>query len=103
MYDVVNSPSGTAKRCKLKQFEIAGKTGSSQVKRITASQRASGKTTSDIYENKEHALFISFAPFDDPKYAVCVIVEHGGSGASVAAPVAKEVFLLLEKFNYIKE
>lgn len=102
MYDVVNSPSGTAKKCHLKQFEIAGKTGSSQVKRITASQRASGKTTSDIYENKEHALFISYAPVDNPQYAVCVVVEHGGSGASVAAPIAKEVFLLLHKFKYIK-
>lgn len=102
MYDVVNSPSGTAKKCSLKQFEIAGKTGSSQVKRITASQRASGKTTSHIYENKEHALFISYAPVDDPQYAVCVIVEHGGSGASVAAPIAKKVFLLLERFKYIK-
>lgn len=102
MYDVVNSPSGTAKKCHLKQFEIAGKTGSSQVKRITASQRASGKTTSHIYENKEHALFISYAPVDDPQYAVCVVVEHGGSGASVAAPIAKEVFLLLHKFKYIK-
>lgn len=103
MYNVVNSQNGTAKKCKINQFEIAGKTGSSQVKRITASQRASGKTTSDIYENKEHALFISFAPFDNPQYAVCVVVEHGGSGASVAAPIAKEVFLLLEKFKYIKQ
>ena len=103
MYNVVNSQSGTAKKCKINQFEIAGKTGSSQVRRITASQRASGKTTSDIYENKEHALFISFAPFDNPQYAVCVVVEHGGSGASVAAPIAKEVFLLLEKFKYIKQ
>ncbi len=102
MYDVVNSPSGTAKKCKLKQFEIAGKTGSSQVRRITAAQRASGKTTFDVYENKEHALFISYAPVDDPQYAVCVVVEHGGSGASVAAPIAKEVFLLLEKLKYIK-
>ena len=103
MYDVVNSSSGTARKCKLKQFEMAGKTGSSQVRRITASQRASGKTTSDIYENKEHALFISYAPFDNPQYAVCVVVEHGGSGSSVAAPIAKEVFLLLEKFKYIKK
>ena len=103
MYNVVNSQSGTAKKCKVKHLEIAGKTGSSQVKRITASQRASGKTTSDIYENKEHALFISYAPFNNPQYAVCVVVEHGGSGASVAAPIAKEVFLLLEKFKYIKQ
>ncbi len=95
MYDVVNSPMGTARKSAIKdeRFEFAGKTGSSQVRRISSAQRALGKTVSDLYEQKDHALFIAFAPADYPKYAVCVVIEHGGGGASVAAPIARNVLL----------
>ena len=95
MYDVVNSPIGTARKSAIddEKFEFAGKTGSSQVRRISTSQRALGKTESDLYKEKDHALFIGFAPADYPRYAVCVVIEHGGGGASVAAPIAKDVLL----------
>ena len=93
MYDVVNSPYGTARKSAIDDmnFDFAGKTGSSQVVRISSANRTQGKTVSDIYEEKDHALFIAFAPTDYPKYAVCVVIEHGGGGASVAAPIARDV------------
>lgn len=95
MFDVVNDPSGTAVRSQIydDDFLMAGKTGSTQVFRITAEQRRLRKTVSDDYWMKEHAIFVGYAPADDPKYSVCVLVEHGGGGASKAAPIAKEVLL----------
>ncbi len=99
MYDVVNSSRGTAHRSAINDpdFEFAGKTGSSQVKRISNARRAQGKTVFEDYESKDHALFIAFAPADYPKYAVSVVIEHGGGGASVAAPIARDVLLATRK------
>ena len=78
---------------------FAGKTGSSQVKRFTAAQReAEIKQNEIVYEDRDHALFVAFAPFHNPKYSISVIVEHGGSGSSAAAPIAKKVIKhVLEK------
>ena len=71
---------------------FAGKTGSSQVKRFTQAQREAEVKQEDIdYESRDHALFIAFAPYEDPKYAISVVVEHGGSGSSAAAPIAKKI------------
>ena len=71
---------------------FAGKTGSSQVKRFTALQRELEVKQKDIvYKDRDHALFVAFAPVEDPKYAISVVVEHGGSGSSAAAPIAKKV------------
>ena len=96
LYDVVNSPYGTARKSAIndEDFEMAGKTGSSQVYRITEAQRKLGKTVSDDYWKKEHAVFVGYAPADDPKLAISVLVEHGGGGAHAAAPIAKEVLLV---------
>ena len=70
---------------------FAGKTGSSQIKRFTEAQReAEVKQTDIIYKERDHAWFVAFAPVEDPKYAISVLVEHGGSGSSAAAPVAKK-------------
>ena len=94
MFASTNEPGGTSYRSRLtdKKFRFAGKTGSSQVKKFTIEQRELEVKQKDLdYKDRDHALFIAFAPYDDPKYAISVIVEHGGSGSSAAAPIAKKV------------
>ena len=94
MYAASNEAGGTSygSRHTDKKFMFAGKTGSSQIKRFTAAQReAEVKQTDIIYKERDHAWFVAFAPVKDPKYAISVLVEHGGSGSSAAAPVAKKV------------
>ena len=94
MYSSSNEPGGTSYRSRLenKKYTFAGKTGSSQIRRFTEAQReAEVKQESLKYENRDHALFIAFAPVSDPKYAISVVVEHGGSGSKAAAPIAKKV------------
>ncbi|MDR3423810.1 MAG: penicillin-binding protein 2 [Alphaproteobacteria bacterium] len=97
MFDVVNSPSGTAYAARIKQegMEMAGKTGSAQVRHISEAEHREGVTKNDAlpWKERDHALFAGFAPFDKPRYAVAVIVEHGGSGAHTAAPIAADVLL----------
>ena len=101
MFAATNEPGGTSYRSRMtsKKFMFAGKTGSSQVKRFTAAQReAEIKQNEIVYEDRDHALFVAFAPFHNPKYSISVIVEHGGSGSSAAAPIAKKVIKhVLEK------
>ena len=75
-----------------KKFTFAGKTGSSQIKRFTEAQReAEVKQESLPYKDRDHALFVAYAPYNDPKYAISVLVEHGGSGGKAAAPIAKKI------------
>ncbi len=94
MFAATNEAGGTsyASRHRDKKFMFAGKTGSSQIKRFTEAQREAEVKQSDItYKERDHAWFVAFAPVNDPKYAISVLVEHGGSGSSAAAPVAKKV------------
>ena len=94
MYSSTNEPGGTSYRSRLEdtRFTFAGKTGSSQIKRFTEAQReAEVKQESLDYKDRDHALFIAYAPVKDPKYAISVVVEHGGSGSKAAAPIAKQV------------
>ncbi|MDR1476296.1 MAG: penicillin-binding protein 2 [Holosporales bacterium] len=100
MYDTVNSGTGTARNSAIddENFEMAGKTGSSQVYHITESQRSIGKTVSDDYWLKEHAIFVGYAPEDEPKFGITVLIEHGGGGAKTAAPIAREVLLAARKY-----
>ena len=94
MYAATNEAGGTsyASRYSDKKFMFAGKTGSSQIKRFTEAQREAEVKQKDItYKDRDHAWFVAFAPVKDPKYAISVLVEHGGSGSSAAAPVAKKV------------
>lgn len=100
MKDAVNSGYGTATLAKNQIIEIAGKTGSTQVVAITNEERKRGKLNERPYEYRDHAMFIGYAPADKPKFAVAVIVEHGGSGGKVAAPIAKEI--LIAANNIIK-
>jgi penicillin-binding protein 2 len=95
MFEVVNGAHGTARAYKLRLggLAMAGKTGTSQVRRITRSERQSGlrKNEEKPWEERDHALFVGFAPYDEPRYAVAVVVEHGGSGSSSAAPIARDI------------
>ena len=94
MFKVVNEKKGTANRSQSNNFSFSGKTGTSQVKKITLLERESENfRKSEVeWKNRDHALFVGYMPTDKPKYAISVIIEHGGSGASVAAPIAKDVF-----------
>ncbi len=95
MSDVVNSEFGTAYKSKLKNrnIKMAGKTGTVQVVRISEEEREKGiiKNKDREWKKRDHALFVGYAPFDKPKYSICVIVEHGGSGSSTAAPIARDI------------
>ena len=97
MNDVCNHRRGTAygARIVLDEYKMAGKSGTSQVRRITPEERAAGVTSNNDlpWERRDHALFVSFAPYDNPRYAVSVVVEHGGGGSSAAAPIARDVML----------
>lgn len=99
MWGVVNKSNGTANKSRLTPpdvpdgVEMAGKTGTSQVRRITMRERERGVRKNDEkpWEERHHALFVAYAPFDAPRYALSVVVEHGGGGSSTAAPVAKDI------------
>ena len=92
---VVNGEHGTARRVQGSDtsVKLGGKTGTAQVKRITLADREAGlhKKKNRPWRDRDHALFVGFAPYDAPRYAVSVVVEHGGSGSSMAAPIAAVV------------
>jgi penicillin-binding protein 2 len=90
MINVVHSPRGTAKGISRDiDYQIAGKTGTAQV--LGIKQNAKYNEDSIDFKFRDHALFIAFAPADDPQIAVAVVVENGGHGGSVAAPIAGQV------------
>ncbi|HMA16155.1 MAG: penicillin-binding protein 2 [Bacteroidota bacterium] len=94
---VSNHQRGTAYGARIKDegFELAGKTGTSQVRRITMAERAAGVTKNEQlpWRRRDHALFVCFAPVHKPRYACAVVVEHGGGGSAVAAPIARDIML----------
>jgi penicillin-binding protein 2 len=97
MWAVVNEAGGTAPAAKLpdQRWQLAGKTGSSQVRRVSRDQRESGHFDSSKlpWEFRPHALFVCYAPYDAPRYAVSVVIEHGNAGAEAAAPVARDIMM----------
>lgn len=97
MYAVVNDRRGTAYGSRIIQdaVRMAGKTGTSQVRNITAAERAAGVIRNEDlpWERRDHALFVNFAPFDNPRYAIAIVVEHGGGGSRAAAPIARDITL----------
>jgi len=101
MFKVVNENKGTAFKSRLEDIKFAGKTGTSQVRRISLAERESDefRKKEQEWKNRDHALFVGYIPYDDPQYAISVIIEHGGSGASTAAPIAKQVFNYIHKLD----
>ena len=86
------------------KYRFAGKTGTAQVKRITEEARELDLKTSQIpYEERDHALYVAFGPYKNPRYAVSVFVEHGGSGSSTAAPIAKKLFKIIIDRHELRE
>jgi penicillin-binding protein 2 len=94
---VCNETRGTAygSRITAEGYKMAGKTGTSQVRRITLEERAAGVVRNEDlpWERRDHALFVGYAPVENPRYAVAVVVEHGGSGSVAAAPIARDILL----------
>ena len=106
MYAVSNEFMGTAynSRHEKKKYQYAGKTGTSQVKRITEDQRKLEINIEDIpYKDRDHSVFIGFAPYENPRYAISVLIEHGGSGSKLAAPLAKNVIKLVIDRHELRE
>jgi len=98
MFSSTNEVRGTSYSSRIEdpKYQFAGKTGTSQVKRITAEARELDLKLSQIpYNDRDHALYIAFGPYKNPRYAVSILVEHGGSGSMTAAPIAKKLFKLI--------
>ena len=97
MFAVINAQGGTAASSRIadESMLFAGKTGTSQVRNISAAERASGVIRNDQlpWNRRDHALFVGYAPATDPRVAVAVVVEHGGGGSAVAAPIARDAVL----------
>lgn len=108
MNGVTNELRGTGYRARIsaKGMEMAGKSGTSQVRRITMRERQ----TTGVLENdalpwkyRDHALFVAFAPVDNPRYACAVVVEHGGGGSSVAGPIVRDLLLKAQELQSARQ
>lgn len=95
MNDTVNAPRGTAHGARIKTAgrAMAGKTGTAQVRRISLAEREGGvrKNEELPWIERDHALFVGYAPVEAPRYAIAVVVEHGGGGSTAAAPMARDI------------
>ena len=94
MFKSTNEVFGTSYSSRIDdpKYQFAGKTGTSQVKRITERERELDLDISQIpYKNRDHAWFIAFGPYKNPRYSISILVEHGGSGSKAAAPLAKKL------------
>ena len=95
MYGSTNELYGTSYKSRIEdeKYQFAGKTGTSQVKKITEAEREADLKISEIpYKNRDHALYIAFGPYKNPRYSVSILIEHGGTGSTAAAPLAKKIF-----------
>ena len=106
MFASTNEFRGTSYSSRIEdpKYQFAGKTGTSQVKRITARDRELNLKTFEIpYNERDHALYIAFGPYKNPRYAISILIEHGGSGSSAAAPIAKKLFKLIIDRHKLRE
>ena len=106
MFSSTNELYGTSYRSRIDnpKYQFAGKTGTSQVKRITEAERELDLKTSQIpYKERDHAWYVAFGPYKEPRYAVSILVEHGGSGSKAAAPIAKKLFKLIIDRHELRE
>jgi len=78
---------------------MGGKTGTAQVRRISKSERLQGvrKNEEIPWNERDHALFVGYAPVDDPRFVISVVVEHGGSGSKIAAPIARDIMKMTQR------
>jgi penicillin-binding protein 2 len=93
LYGATNEPRGTSYRSRLikPEYVYAGKTGTSQIRTMTLKEREEKLKNKDLpYEMRDHSLFTGFAPYKNPRYAISVVIEHGGTGSTIAAPIAKK-------------
>ena len=98
MFSSTNEIRGTSYKSRIDnpKYQFAGKTGTAQVKRISKRERELDLKTSQIpYKDRDHALYVAFGPYKNPDYALSIIVEHGGSGSTTAAPMATKLFKLI--------
>ena len=106
MYRVVNTPRGTAFRARIKNDaqRMAGKSGTVQVRRISKVERDNGvvKNRNLPWVERDHALFVGFAPYDKPRFSVSVVVEHGGGGSSVAGPIVRDILTEVQRLDPLK-
>ena len=106
MFASTNEIRGTSYSSRIDnpKYQFAGKTGTSQVKRITEKDRELDLKTFQIpYNERDHALYIAFGPYKNPRYATSIVIEHGGSGSSAAAPIAKKLFKLIIDRHELRE
>ena len=106
MFASTNEIRGTSYKSRIDdpKYQFAGKTGTSQVKRITAEDRELDLKTFEIpYNERDHALYVAFGPYKNPRYALSIVIEHGGSGSSTAAPIAKRLFKLIIDRHELRE
>ena len=97
-FGATNEPMGTSYRSRhvKSEYIFAGKTGTSQIRKITEEERESKIKQKDLpYKRRDHALFTAFAPYKNPRYAISIVIEHGGTGSSSAAPIAKKLIKLV--------
>ena len=102
MHAACNSSRGTAYASRIEEpgMALAGKTGTSQVRRISKADRLAGRVNEDRpWRERDHAIFVAFAPSHAPRYAISVVVEHGGSGSTAAAPIARDVLRYAQARN----
>jgi penicillin-binding protein 2 len=102
----VNVPGGTAYGWRITQpgMQMAGKTGTAQVRRITKEERQNGvKPESEMpWKDREHALFMCFAPVDNPRYTVSIVIEHGGARNEPQVQFARDIMLFTQQRDPLK-
>ena len=106
MFRSTNEIYGTSFSSRIEdpKYQFAGKTGTAQVKRITEAERELDLKTNQIpYKERDHAWYIAFGPYKNPRYAVSILIEHGGSGSSAAAPIAKKLFKFIIDRHELRE
>ena len=106
MFSSTNEIRGTSYRSRIDdpKYQFAGKTGTAQVKRISKRERELDLKLEQIpYKDRDHALYVAYGPYINPRYALSIIVEHGGSGSKAAAPIAKELFKLIIDRDALRE
>ena len=106
MFASTNELRGTSFKSRIEdpKYQFAGKTGTAQVKRITEKDRELDLKTIEIpYNERDHALYVAFGPYKNPRYALSIVIEHGGSGSSAAAPIAKKLFKLIIDRHELRE